>query len=126
MSEPGNGYEYRFRKIEDAIASITRRLENIDEHGSRRVGVIETELQHVRQDLSELAQEMRELRADVRDARHRLTSTEAAVSSIAQVCAANSEKADGLQRSIIVAALGIIALVVGSIATMWLALGGPP
>lgn len=133
MSEPGNGVEYRFRKLEDSITQLTRRLDNLDEHGSRRVGVIETELGHVRSDLADLAGEIRELRGEIRDVRHRMNGIEGSVANLTRIVAdqdrkveGNSEKVEGLVRSVIVAALSLGVLVIGSIVSMWLAFGGPP
>lgn len=126
MSEPGNGFEYRFRKLEDAIISITRRLDHIDEHGSRRVDVIGAELQHVRQDFADLAGEIRDLKTDMRDTRHRLTAGEGAATLLSSQVGKNSEKVDGLVKSIVVGFVGLGVVVIGSIATSWLAFGGPP
>lgn len=126
MSEPGNGAEYRFRKIEDLVATLTRRVDSIDEHGSRRVDVIANELTHARSDLADLAGEIRELRQDMRDTRHRLTSAEASISNVSQAVGNNSKEVTGLRRSLIVSALGVSTAVVTSTVTMWIAFGGPP
>lgn len=133
MSETGNGVEYRFRKLEDAIATLTKRLDNIDEHGSRRVGVIETEVAHLRNDIAEVANEIRELRQELRDVRHRQNTLDASIGNLTRVVddnvktvESNSRKVDGLVKSIIVAVLGLGTVTVGSIVTMWLAIGGPP
>lgn len=133
MSEPGNGVEYRFRKLEDSISSLTTRLDHLDEHGSRRVGVIETEVAHLRNDVSEVTNEIRELRQELRDVRHRLNTLDAAIGNLTRIVQdqdkkveGNSEKVEGLVRSVVVSALGLGAVVIGSIISMWLAFGGPP
>lgn len=126
MSESTDGFEYRFRKIEDAITSLTKRLDHIDEHGSRKVDVIANELAHARSDLADLASEIRDLKQDMRDTRHRLTSAEGALTLMNKTVEANSSKVDGLLRSVIASVLSLGVIVIGSIVTMWLALGGPP
>ena len=126
MSEPGNGFEYRFRKIEDALSTLTKRVDNIDEHGTRQVDVVKTELAHLRQDLADLAAEIRELRVDMRDTRHRLTNAEASIANLTKAVADGVGEVTGLRRSLIVSALGVSTAVIVSSATMWLAFGGPP
>ena len=125
MSE-GNGVEYRFRRLEDALATLTKRVEYMDEQGSRRVGILESDMKHLSEQLTELETTLREFRTDLRDTRHRLSSNEAAVGSLTQVVARGTEETVSLRRAIVLGSLGLGVTLFGSVATMWVALGGPP
>jgi chromosome segregation ATPase len=122
----GNGVEYRFRRLEDAVASIVRRLDTLDATGTRQVGIVAADMKHVVEQITELHDEVRELKQELRDARHRIGGAEGTLNLQARTVEANSKEVSGLRKSIIVSALGVSTAVVISTATMWLALGGPP
>lgn len=133
MSEQGNGVEYRFRRLEDAINALGKRVEGIDEHGSRRVGVIEADLRHNSEQFGEFTNELREVRAEIRDLRHRVNGIDAAMGNLTRIVedqgktvTTNSQKVDGFMRSILVSSLGLALTVVATIVTMWLTVGGGP
>jgi hypothetical protein len=125
MSE-GNGVEYRFRRLEDTLATLAKRVEYMDEHGSRRVGILESDMKHLSEQLTELEGTLREFRVELRDTRHRLGTNESAVGNLTQVVARGTEETVSLRRAIVLGSLGLGVTLFGSVATMWVALGGPP